>query len=755
MGTETGWSSDRRSKSGPTVEHPLAIGFKPLCWSAAACAAGLGLLGLVGWAFNYEAFGRPGLWLIAMTPVASFAFLLAFIALTLLTGSIVTLFHIDRLRRSCVRAMLLSEGHYRHAEQVGHIGHWRIEYPSGSVHWSDELYEIMGLPKTTKPSMEIKYAMYHPDDCEDARETVAAAIRDGLGWEVSHRILRPDGEIRHVRSHGIPERNAQGDITLIFGVLADMTTLELAQREAEAATASKAAFLAIMSHEIRTPMNGVMGFVELLMDSELDAKQRRHLLLVQDSAQVLLKLLNDILDLSKIEAHQFDLSAEPSDIRHDIGQCVRLMTPIAEQKGLELRATFADGFPSSVLIDSLRLRQILFNLLGNAVKFTHEGSVCVTLAERQASGGERIMEIKVADTGVGIAEARKGAIFDAFVQADASISRRYGGSGLGLAISQRLALLMGGAIALDSAENEGTTITLTLPLDEVFAPALAGITPVVPNIGAILDTVGPMRQQASILLVEDIDINRELITEMLQRLGHRVDVAENGSIALSLAHGLEENPQMWDMILMDVQMPVMDGLTATRAIRALGGRAGTIPIVALTANAFAAEMQECADAGMNDHVAKPSGSAELKKAIDLWCIIAESPTPVTDFREPEIVSVADRFDARMRKSTVRLTEIGTELAGADHEGALRMLREAMGIAHVLSGTAGMFGRAPLGKVAQQTEAELKFISKHPPEHPNAKATESIELLVAALDASKSGAAATKSQRSVISGSLVS
>ncbi len=179
--------------------------------------------------------------------------------------------------------------------------------------------------------------------------------------------------MRYIKSHGVCEHSANGDVTAIFGVFADVTELEFAQREAEAATASKAAFLANMSHEIRTPMNGVMGFVELLMDSKLDAKQRRHLVLVQESAQALLKLLNDILDLSKIDAGQLDLSAEPSNVRHDITQCVRLMTPAAEQKGLALKVTFAEGFPDNVLIDSLRFRQVLFNLLGNAVKFTSRG----------------------------------------------------------------------------------------------------------------------------------------------------------------------------------------------------------------------------------------------------------------------------------------------------------------------------------------------------------------------------------------------
>ncbi|MEA2351472.1 MAG: hypothetical protein QOG86_2413, partial [Thermoleophilaceae bacterium] len=510
------------------------------------------------------------------------------VTIAMLAGCVVALFRVDRLRRSREMATELSEGYYRHAEQVGHIGHWLVEYQTGAVTWSDEYYKICGLPRDTEPSLEAALALNHPDDAMAARE-IAQAVKDGRGWEIGLRIRRPDGEVRYIKSHGVCEHGANGDVIAIFGVFADVTELEFAQREAEAATASKAAFLANMSHEIRTPMNGVMGFVELLMDSELDAKQRRHLLLVQESAQALLKLLNDILDLSKIDAGQLDLSAEPSNLRHDITQCVRLMTLAAEQKGLEIRTTFADGFPDGVVIDSLRFRQILFNLLGNAVKFTSTGTVSVTLAEAIGPAGTRTIVVEVADTGVGIAVERKAAIFDAFVQADASVSRRFGGSGLGLSISRSLAGLMGGTISLESKEDEGTVVTLTLPLDDVFAPPPA--TGKVPEVTAA-PKVGKQRKlqgQASILLVEDIDINQELVTEMLLRLGHRVDIARDGAEALAMVVRLESEPDAWDLILMDVQMPVMDGPTATRAIRAREaetGRART-PIVALTANAMA------------------------------------------------------------------------------------------------------------------------------------------------------------------------
>jgi CheY-like chemotaxis protein len=270
---------------------------------------------------------------------------------------------------------------------------------------------------------------------------------------------------------------------------------------------------------------------------------------------------------------------------------------------------------------------------------------------------------------------------------------------------------MGGTIALDSVENQGTVVTLALPLDTVVAPPPTEIRAASRRSAAksIREELG--RRQVSVLLVEDIDINQELIIEMLTRLGHSVDLAENGAEALAMAHRLELDPGAWDLIFMDIQMPVMDGLTATRAIRALGGRAATIPIVALTANAFAIEMQQCRDAGMNDHIAKPSGFAQLKQAVELWGGGTPSSMPAAGFRDLETASSAERFQARLCKSADRLTEIIAELSSADDSGVAALFREAAGIAHILAGTAGMFGKADLGDLAAEVEREIKVTAQ--------------------------------------------
>ncbi len=374
-------------------------------------------------------------------------------------------------------------------------------------------------------------------------------------------------------------------------------------KELESATAAKSEFLASMSHEIRTPMNGVLGMASVLMSTDLSAKQRKQVLTIKHSGEALLSLLNDILDLSKIEARCVELEVLNFDLQSLLESVEAFWESQFQGKKLGFSIEVEPDVASTLKSDPTRIRQILFNLIGNAVKFTKDGGVKVIVSQEALQNNELELRFAVIDTGIGIAPETQTKLFNKFAQADSSVTRNYGGTGLGLAICKQLAELMGGKIGMESAPGRGSTFWFTIRCEPGDPQAVEAEQ----WIAETDDITLPVSDQnLRILIAEDNNVNQMVLNAILSKTGHHVDMVSNGIEAVAAVMRCQ-----YDLILMDVQMPEMDGVTAARKIRELHGAAEKIPIIAVTANAMLGDREKYLDAGMTDYISKPINSQKL------------------------------------------------------------------------------------------------------------------------------------------------
>jgi|GEM_PF-1349485 len=508
-----------------------------------------------------------------------------------------------------------------------------------------------------------------------------------------------------------------GVVTGVIEIVRDVTVgrkleaeLAAALERAEAASQAKGAFLANMSHEIRTPLNAVLGYVQLMLGDALEARQRERLAVVEESAAALLSIINDILDYSKIEAGRMELKAESFDLPRCLDAVMKEQEVLARDKGLELALDIGADVPRAVSGDGLRLRQILRNLVNNAVKYTEKGSVslAVSIADRLwppgGTGGRALLRFAVADTGVGIPAGQLATIFDSFTQVDGGLTRRQAGTGLGLAICRRLAGLMGGGVRVESVPGQGSVFWLECPFD--VAPAVVSR-----HAAGLVDARrGSLPPRLRILLVEDNRVNRVFASDLLESRGHEVVVAENGRLALEYLA-----VQAVDVVLMDIQMPVLDGLAATRAIRA--GHMDIdpgLPIIGLSAYAMDQERERFLAAGFDDYIIKPI-DIEIFFSVVGRALARRGRSPVlggaSGRARPEEVLDTKGIDAQYRGKAGLLTRVGREFVASVPE-QLEALGAAMRdgdlvscerVAHTLKGNAAMFGAAAMRALAAEAE----------------------------------------------------
>ena len=604
------------------------------------------------------------------------------------------------------------------AQTVARLGSWCFDLGPGQIEWTRETYLLYGRdPQAGVPTYEEFMTYLIPADAVRLNEAVQSAAGTGVPYAMVIKTARGANGVRHVRVEGRAVRDDAGNVIRLFGTAMDVTAaiereeaLLQAQQRAEAASQSKSEFLANMSHEIRTPLTAILGYTDLLRDEAIRQgapdEQLHSMGTIRRAGEHLLAVLNDILDLSKIEAGRMAIERIETDLPRVLFDVDSLMRSRAAQKGVQLQTRLLSPIPERVFSDPTRLRQILMNLVGNAAKFTSRGLIDIQVDLTTLHGAPAV-RIAVVDTGPGMTPEQASTLFQPFVQADTSVTRKHGGTGLGLTICRRLASLMGGEVQLvRTTLGAGSTFALTLPLQAVDGARNVNDLQACVNTPSALKETGAyaVALHGRILLAEDGEDNQRLISHHLRKAGAHVVVAEHGRRALELILEADAAGAPFGLLVTDMQMPEMDGYTLARTLRA---QQHPIPIVALTAHAMAEDRQRCLDAGCDDYASKPVDRGALIATCARWMqMMADdcAADAVLDvFPQPALYSELHN-DPELAELIVAFTAgLPAKITRIEHAHASGALPDLARLAHQLKGAAGGYGYPSISSAARDVE----------------------------------------------------
>lgn len=525
---------------------------------------------------------------------------------------------IERQREEAEKALKISEARLSQAQKIARIGNWEYNFVTDEVYWSEEMYNIFEVdPRSFIPKSDHYITLFHPEDRDIVKREIKKCSQSGEPVNQDLRVILPDNSFKFINVQAYYQYDQKGQVEKFVGTVQDVNQRKIVESEliearkaAEESGKIKEQFLANMSHEIRTPMNAIIGFTNLMIgqDNNFSPEQKKYIKAIHDAGEHLMVIINDILDFSKIESGKMVIEKLDFSLPELIEKVINLFKQKADEKNIQLSCCIEENVPRHVTGDPVRLNQVLVNIISNAIKFTEQGYVRLHIKVLTVSDAGVTIRISAEDTGIGIPQDKLNTIFESFTQASNDTTRKYGGTGLGLTIVKKIIELQNGAISVESKPGQGTIFNIDMPFEKSISDNIKGKIENKDKEEAV-----EYAKNVRVLMAEDNELNQALATSVFKKIGWPLDIAGNGLIAIEkLKSG------QYDIILMDIQMPEMDGYTATLKIRnELAPPLSQIPIMAITAHALNSEVKKCLEGGMNDYIAKPFKIEELIKKVSV------------------------------------------------------------------------------------------------------------------------------------------